>query len=831
MAWGRAALMIALTIFVSVLAMVLNVPSSVPYSPMNRLSNGYSSLITAYGLRSTLTLRGVGCGETVLVPLTHEMSASDVASLASLLTCGSTVVVLDDSSYSLKLLTTLGIDAYVDNSSPVLDEVMKYGMRWYPLVVVDVSNMSFQVAVKEPHPIVYSGKADIIGETSPYSYADTSGDGYYNVGERRGPFSVILGWGVGNGTLILISSPSIFTNELIGAADNAEFLEWLGGGVVYVGGLSIDPLEYARLSLLTFIAGLSDRVVSVIVFLLVLTVTALAVKGGGRPGRAPALTASVASFLIGVVASITSENPLPIIMSSAPALTLLSPRLARWVGPAFLASLAAASVWHSSPLVLPVVAASLLPLLSVSNEPVRVEGGFLGPSGRTAVLMGISASLAAFLSERALAVAASASVFSLLLSIAEWRGLRHASAELAEWTRLAYLGEEWDAIIDVEGRPGTRFCAYAEGAPTTCISLSGRTGRLRVGGRVKYIGKQRVAVEVVALGPRGLAMRSLGAYVVPFTSIPRFLVTAREAIRRYGLGREGVRLIKNVAAEVVALAAERGVILESATEAMLAERGFRAGEERRGRHAPGPGVRGFAEALFRVMEEILSGIKARHGTYKGVRFFSPGDSLRMIHWKKTLTHRRLVVKEYEEAYEAELRSSSAPAARPSPVLIADIGASSVTELDRVVVKLLETLTRLAQKDVGLTTYLVLTTPSKAMVLSGPVAGILAALSEALNRVMPELRFGYDPVIRNYPVEAARRLEFFSGRGPLAVIKHVMKRWAARVVRELIRAGAYPARPVVLFWPRVAELRSYFLIRALEASGYVIASPAELVGGE
>lgn len=70
--------------------------------------------------------------------------------------------------------------------------------------------------------------------TTTSSWLDADRDYEYDSGEYTGPFAVIGTVQQGNGSVVLVSDPSVFNNDMIGRQDNARFAEnvisWLTGG-------------------------------------------------------------------------------------------------------------------------------------------------------------------------------------------------------------------------------------------------------------------------------------------------------------------------------------------------------------------------------------------------------------------------------------------------------------------------------------------------------------------------------------------------------------------------------------------------------------------------
>jgi len=113
----------------------------------------------------------------------------------------------------------------------VLDEIVKAWDRRVPLARGPLGS----AALIEPPPLHCAGPTEAILETSPFSYLDLDGDGYYTPGEPLGPFTVAARLG----NMVVSSSPSIVYNAV--ADYNRGLLLALAGG----GPILVDQTPYS----------------------------------------------------------------------------------------------------------------------------------------------------------------------------------------------------------------------------------------------------------------------------------------------------------------------------------------------------------------------------------------------------------------------------------------------------------------------------------------------------------------------------------------------------------------------------------------------------------
>ena len=81
-----------------------------------------------------------------------------------------------------------------------------------------------------------SQNAQILAASSAMSWLDTHGDGEWGRDEARGPFPVLARIGLGQGTIILLSDPSVLINQMMGEEGNQRLYDNL---VSYLAGEGI----------------------------------------------------------------------------------------------------------------------------------------------------------------------------------------------------------------------------------------------------------------------------------------------------------------------------------------------------------------------------------------------------------------------------------------------------------------------------------------------------------------------------------------------------------------------------------------------------------------
>ncbi|MHA1835504.1 MAG: DUF4350 domain-containing protein [Candidatus Odinarchaeia archaeon] len=146
-------------------------------------------------------------------------------SIIDYLNKGNNVIIADDFGAASEILLFLGLSCSF--SGQLLLDAGSYDKNVsLPIITSFSSHEIFQ----EVNSIQFNYATAIAGsgftslaQTTPLSWLDQNSNYQYDEGETIGPFTVIASVNYGNGTIILISDPTIFNNDMITRADNLQF--------------------------------------------------------------------------------------------------------------------------------------------------------------------------------------------------------------------------------------------------------------------------------------------------------------------------------------------------------------------------------------------------------------------------------------------------------------------------------------------------------------------------------------------------------------------------------------------------------------------------------
>jgi len=220
--------------------------------------------------RNTSAYQQANPNETIALVLSastpyNDDSANDVRTFVQL--GGTLLVAADYSPHGNQLLRAIGADARI-TGTPLRDEQRAGPSPAFPRAT-PVANETYTTNVSSivlnHGSTIDADGARALFRSSEYSYLDTNGNEELDSDEELSRHPVVTSESVGDGTVIVVSDPSIFLNTMLERSDNAAFARNLVTShdtVVFdvTHTASLPPLIEVRLTLLqspplVFIAG------------------------------------------------------------------------------------------------------------------------------------------------------------------------------------------------------------------------------------------------------------------------------------------------------------------------------------------------------------------------------------------------------------------------------------------------------------------------------------------------------------------------------------------------------------------------------------------------
>ena len=512
-----------------------------------------------------------------------------------------------------------------------------------------------------------------------------------------------------------------------------------------------------------------------------------------------------------LVADIIYSGPDPLIVATSAIIALLPmlPRvgLSAWF-PAYLSmalSLFYASVSLPAMALLPAYTIALMHYVTALPHN-SVPSGVIGPSANSvlrALPLFLMASLANYRVTFSIGVTASS---ILLLVVTRYVSLSSARVSGVDYEREVRMGSYLSIRVKIE-LPGDGFVLLNVGG-TARIFAATKQSTLEVRIRPSSVGRHSLTLRVAVLDPWLVAVRQIYNYQITFVVLPAYSA-----------------LVKMMGEPIAPLPAE-------ATEPVKAEVLVLGGKE-------GPIERGgpaSLEGLPPVIKRVISSLILRGrpteergligsgryrgfvGEYYGVREFTPGDSLKFIHWKKSVSIGRLVVKEYASSKAS--RGSVAKSGMYAPIIVADLTPSGTKELDELITSFLDVLHAVIVSSEGARLLTIIVFGNIFTIVEGEARAVASEIASAFSRVFPLAIYEYvsigtkpDDVLADTVLSLRRCCGFAD-----AVAAHATT-YARGVVEAILSHGLVPPKNVIIVGGRPTVVRNSFLGKYLKEAGF------------
>ncbi len=143
---------------------------------------------------------------------------------------GGKLIMMDDFGYGNSFLEYAGITARFDNI-PLLDPLFNYKNEYFPRIMDFNSNITDSgvkvVSFNHATALNNVGEPQALAWSSNMSFLDTNHNSNWDIGEPKGPFVAAAEYRLGEGTIDLVSDPSLIINAMVGSNDNYGFVKYL----------------------------------------------------------------------------------------------------------------------------------------------------------------------------------------------------------------------------------------------------------------------------------------------------------------------------------------------------------------------------------------------------------------------------------------------------------------------------------------------------------------------------------------------------------------------------------------------------------------------------
>ncbi len=806
-----AGFVIALT-----LAILVNIPTGTPYSPLNTGPRGYSKIADGTAdIYLSPTEMGRLQTPAIIIPINTGLSSEAVAEIAGLVEKNKTIIILDNNGYAEGLLQQLGIKLLVDNHT-VIDDINSLSGERYDIIVQVKDNMS--MIINRPRSLkVYTGHEIIeYYNTSGYAYIDENGDGTYTIGEPMGNITVGFAVKINNSIIVYLSSLTVFSNELLDK--NHGFLQHFtsGGYSLYVGNLGLSELELWRIDLYRRIHSIDRDLLGISLYILGLPV--LFYITGRKPGKHMPLkylyVYTLSSMLVFTAPLVNPEYVLgPVMLGLATILLLMAMFMAqKYTGPYPILSLSLSLSVYPGLLALSTLL--LLASLPLFINQERTENSFMGST--SILYVKTLASMLVFVPIVPLLTAPILVGFSAILFLTTYYYVQTGkiTVELIYMPRRLFAGREEALIFNVKGigiRFLTGFFINDRLVEKVADDIRGYT---LVYYSNSVIGRHQLSLKVYAYDGYMFSSRKLldtKTDIVVLPAIPKIVADIRARSARRGLLRS---LIESLRGEAVILSGRGWELYE---EIKI------TGENLRGIIGRLINAPGFAASFLKpLLESIagLMGVKAKkwYGEYRGVRYYVAGDPVRLIHWKKSVSRNMLHTREYEVPTSGSEEAGRGRKSGETPLLITIfIDSANRREFEFKVNRLITTLYNVASRDPEFKLMLSIVSGSSVLTLHARADELLTILIDTLERQYTGFTYEYEPVGGGgFTVEPSLTRLSSSAVNTILWIHSTI---AAAINKSVQKLGINPPIYYSIIDSRSVEKRSLLVRSFLEALRY------------
>jgi len=206
-------------------------PIEDPYHPLNSGWNGCSKVASAAAnvtlLSSYSKLSPNSSSLLAIIGPNIQLSDEESSNVRSFLEAGGTVLVADDFGTGNSLLQRLEIGARF-SGKPLADLYYYDKDPGFPIIRgFSPSSLTENVSViilNRPSFLEIDNSSQVtrLASSSPFSFIDLSGENRPLANETIDSYPVMAAAKIGRGTLILISDPSMFVNDMIDLNDNMQ---------------------------------------------------------------------------------------------------------------------------------------------------------------------------------------------------------------------------------------------------------------------------------------------------------------------------------------------------------------------------------------------------------------------------------------------------------------------------------------------------------------------------------------------------------------------------------------------------------------------------------
>ncbi|MEM1645643.1 MAG: DUF58 domain-containing protein [Ignisphaera sp.] len=336
-----------------------------------------------------------------------------------------------------------------------------------------------------------------------------------------------------------------------------------------------------------------------------------------------------------------------------------------------------------------------------------------------------------------------------------------------------------------------------------------------------HVGKHVIELNVYALDRFCFSFRSIGRYEIEYNVIP-LTRKALEVIREYI--KEAADILSLPPAIEVSIL-ELGESFVTITEAQSIKNirilNKQMQEVRRRQYFGallGKLLESFEEIAKKSSEK--GGYKRdRYGEYIGSRPYISGDSIKFIHWKKSISRGSLVVKEFGVSSTEDLLLNYEAEGR-EPVILVDLYAPNVRDLDRLIYIFLQQCLKISKYNPRSKILIVMIIGNTTISLKGRSVDIIYQLYKVFSNIPIQTIFNYTSKQSLSEVDVLDILRNEKKPKSLTILIISNERFANELVKILLNNGFMPPRPFTLIYSSSLSFRYAIVKHVLSGYGFI-----------
>lgn len=216
---SRVAVLLSTTVGVMLaLVVLLSWPTNTPLSILNNNDEGLSTLYSQFNpivVLDELSLRSVSPKSTLLLVATkRSLNHPTVRSLIEFAERGGIVIASVEVETVMHILASTPTTC-IPRPYRVYDPILNVGGD-KRLVKAFIPKANLTIVLESPYVFLNCSSLEVYAVSSTFSYVDLNENGFYDTGDEVGSAVLGVSVAVGEGRIVLLASPTVFTNKYIG---------------------------------------------------------------------------------------------------------------------------------------------------------------------------------------------------------------------------------------------------------------------------------------------------------------------------------------------------------------------------------------------------------------------------------------------------------------------------------------------------------------------------------------------------------------------------------------------------------------------------------------